>query len=97
MTAAAARNLYREMLRVRQRLPGRQVRSSLRHAVNAAFRARRPQYTAVRATAGPHAADEAAAAWLRDGRAELDLWKSLADQPEAVRRRVAERRLDLPL
>lgn len=96
-TAAAARSLYRQLLRTRRRLPGTQVRSSLKYAAGAAFRARRPQYAAARAAAGPQAADDAAAAWLRDGQAELALWNALADQPEAVRRGLVERRFELPV
>lgn len=95
--AAAARGLYRQLLRARRRLPGTQVRSQLKYATSAAFRARRPLYVATRAAHGPFAAAEAASAWMREGERELLIWTSLAAQSEPVRRNLVKSKFDLPM
>lgn len=96
-TAAAARSVYRRLMRVRTRLPGAQVRSQLKFAAASGFRARLPLYSTRCATDGRDAADDAAAGWVRDAEAELAVWTRFVEQPEGVRRNVLQSRVELPL
>lgn len=82
---ASARSLYRSLLRARMALPGAEVRTQLRYACGAQFRARRAIYEKIRDTAGSTAAEDAQEIWQRDAAADLGMsLATLAQEVQAI-------------
>lgn len=67
----SSRTLYRSLLRARMALPAAEVRTQLRFACAAQFRARRAMYQRIRATSGDRAADDALRRWQLDAASDL--------------------------